>query len=174
MGSTRINENRRLVSGHQWGVQLQREVEVLVTAMKGVGLPSIFLALATEAVIADNGTLTDSSGEPGYAWTPKVYETKSPGDPITARIRAAGASLGRVLAGGHPTYRAYLAFLEALYVVTTQQEYDVAERIEKLWDEAARLHDTDEEHDDDLVADRRPRGWVGRLWSYLRLHWLGY
>lgn len=165
-----INENRRLVSGHQWGVQLQREVDVLVAATQGIGLSTTMLALATEAVIADNGTLADSRGEQGYAWQPDVYERRATAyaDPVTARIRAAGSSLGRVLAGGHPSHRAYLAFLEALYQVTTQQSYDVAERIEKLWDQAESMRDqaieeTEEQEREHVPILRRIRDWLRRV-----------
>lgn len=161
-----MNENRRIVSGHQWGVQLQREIDVLVAGTQGIGLSTTMLALATEAVIADTGRLCDSTGTPGYAWQPEVYERKANHDPVTARIRAAGSSLGRVLAGGHPSHRAYLAFLEAVYVVTTQQSYDVAERIEKLWDEAERMRDEIDEPEEDETPRRKP--WTARLRDWLR------
>ena len=170
MSSDRSTQsNRRLVAGHQWGLQLQREMDVLVAATKGQGLCTLILALATEAVIADNGTLVDSSGEPGYAWNPRVYEGKS-ADPVTGRIRAAGGSLGRVLAGGHPSHRTYLAFLEALYVVTTQQEYDVAERIEKLWDESQAM--VEQEIEEEEQRERPRPSTLRRLWTYIKVHWL--
>lgn len=164
--SESLNTNTRLVTGHQWGVQLQREIDVLLAANEGRGASALILALATEAVIADNGTLTDSLGKPGYAWTPGVYQKKAGPDWITSRIRAAGSSIGRVMSGGHPSHRTYLAVIEALYVVTTQQSYDVAERIERLWDEAAARKDIEEQEE----HERGP-GLFRRMWSRFLAWW---
>ena len=163
MVGEKLNINPR-IAGHQWGVQLQREIDVLIKATEGRGASTLFLALATEAIIADTGRLEDSTGTVGYAWQPKVYEKER--DPVTSRIRAAGASIGRVMAGGHPSHRCYLAVLEAVYVVTTQQEYDVAERIEKLWDEARANADISDQ--EQLEAKARPRR---SLWRRF-LNWL--
>lgn len=164
-----LNLNRRLVAGHQWGVQLRREIDVLVAAMQGVGVTATIQALATEAVLADNGTLKDTAGHPGFAWDPAAQTRKGSRDVVTQRIRAAGASIGRIMAGGHPNHRTYLAVLEAVYVVTVAQDYDVAERIEKLWDQSAALVEVAEEEQ----AVPRKRGLLHRLWDAIKRHWFG-
>jgi hypothetical protein len=157
---------RRSSQGHQWGSQLRREIDTLFRATEGLGATAMFEALSTEAVIADNGQLESTSGTPGYAWDPEAQRRKGSRNPAAERAKVAGASLGRVLAGGHPDHRTYLAFLQALYVVTTQQDYDVAARIEMLWDQMA----VDEEPEEHTYSVKR-RSWVKRVWARFIAWW---
>lgn len=151
---------KRTSQSHQWAVQLRREIDTLIRATEGLGISSTFEALATEAVIADNGELCDSTGKPGYAWNPDSQLRKGSRNPAGERVKAAAASLGRVLAGGHPDHRTYLAYLQALYVVTTQQDYDVAARIEMLWDQMAY---DEPDAPEELEPVSVPRTWLGRV-----------
>lgn len=144
-------------NGHKWGGQLRREFDTLVRATEGLGASALVEAIATEAVIADDGHLHDTSGKAGYAWNPQAQIKKGARNPAGERVKAAAASLGRVLAGGHPDHRTYLAFLQGIYVVTTQQDYDVASRIEMLWDQMAY----DEEHP--VEPPTPPRTWLSRI-----------
>lgn len=159
------------VTGHKQGVHLRREIDILIAATQGVGTSAIFAALSTQAALRDDGTLTDSAGNPGYCWRPEVYERKS-ADPVRSRIHAVAASLGRVMGGGHPSNRSYLAFLDAIYVVTTEQDYDVTARIEKLWDDAAARGEIAEEEREQASRPRR-QPLLGRVWAYIKLHWFG-
>jgi hypothetical protein len=161
---------RRQSQAHQWGSQLRREFDTLVRATEGLGATALFEALATEAVIADNGELQDSAGKPGYAWNPDAQKRKGSKNPAAERVKAAGSSFGRLLAGGHPDHRTYLAFLQALYVVTTQQDYDVAQRIEMLWDQMA--YDEEPSEDEELPGGRE-RSWIGQLWRRFVTWWVG-
>lgn len=149
---------QRTTQAHTWAIHLKRELDTLIRATEGTGASALFEALATEAVLADNGELCDSTGKSGYAWNPDAQKRKGARNPASERVKSAAASFGRVLAGGHPDHRTYLAFLQALYVVTTQQDYDVAARIELLWDQMAY---DDEEHEDEETA--APRTWLGKL-----------
>jgi len=151
---------RRSSQAHQWAIHLRRELDTLIRATEGTGASSLFEALATEAVIADNGELCDSTGKPGYAWNPEAQKRKGARNPAGERVKSAAASFGRVLAGGHPDHRTYLAYLQALYVVTTEQDYDVAARIEMLWDQMA--YDTEDEEQIEEAATA-PRTWLGKL-----------
>lgn len=152
-------------TGPIWAAHIRREFDTLVQAMGGVGTSSLIQHLATEAIYADNGKLTTSTGEPGYSWDPKVHERKSLKDPIGQRISAAGASLGRVLAGGHCDHRAYLAFLEAIYQVATNQDRDISARIEELWERAAQ------EVEEQVALEVEKRGWLRRAWDALVDWW---
>jgi hypothetical protein len=158
-------EVRHQTQGHKWGGQLRREFDTLSRATEGMGASSLFEAIATEAVIADDGELCDSSGKPGYAWNPEAQKRKGSRNPASERVKAAGASLGRVLAGGHPDHRSYLAFLQGVYVVTTQQDYDVAQRIEMLWDQMA--------YDDEGLEEvpHPKRGWIRNTWNRFLAWW---
>lgn len=152
--------------GQLWATQIRRELDILMLARQGDGMTSIMFALAVEAVAADTGALADLAGNTGYAWKPSVYENKGSRNPAADRIKSAGASLGRILAGGHPDHRTYLAFMEAVYVVTTAQEYDVVARVEALWDQHGRevesIHHIVEE-----ILDSRPNIWQ-RIGCWLR------
>jgi len=163
--------SRRQAEAHKWGSQLRREIDALVRATEGMGATSLLEALVTEAVIADNGELVDKRGNKGFAWNPEVYARKTVGQSAAARerVKSAGASLGRVLVGGHPDHRTYLAYLQALYVVATQQDYDVTERIELLWDQMV----FDEEQEPELDEPARRRSFLGRIWDVFRTWWLG-
>lgn len=133
--STDTTTTKNGSKGHLWGVQIRRELDTLMLARGGEETSHVMFMLAVEAVTADTGTLVDSSGVAGFAWRPSVYTNRrSSKDPAADRIKSAGASLGRIMAGGHPDHRTYLAFMEAVYVVTVAQDYDVASRIEALWD----------------------------------------
>lgn len=143
---------------------IRREFDVLLAATQGIGASSLIHALAIEAVTADTGKLKTTDGTEGYVWQPRVYETKAPTNPVHSRICAAGASLGRILAGGHPTNRAYLAFMEAIYQVTTSQADDVADRIQALWDAHEAAVDAEP-----APEPRTP--WYARLWRRLRSWW---
>lgn len=149
-----------------WAAQIRREFDILIMARQGDGTSSIAFALAVEAVAADTGMLTDVAGNPGFAWKPTVYENKGSKNPTADRIKSAGASLGRMLAGGHPDHRTYLAFMEAIYVVTTAQDYDVAARIEALWDQLGRRNDSIHDIVEQII-DSRPGFWK-RIGSWLR------
>lgn len=127
---------RQRASGHTWGLQLRREMEILMQATNGVGAATLWQTIAAEAAVVDDGTLADSAGTTGYAWNPDVYERKGSADPVRDRMLAISASMGRVLCGGHPSHRAYLALLEAVYRVAVEQDYDTARRIEALWERA--------------------------------------
>jgi hypothetical protein len=159
---------KRQSQGHLWGSQLRREIDVLFRACEGIGATSVFEALATEAVIADDGTLNDTTGKAGYAWNPQAQIKKGVRNPAGERVKSAGASLGRVLSGGHPDHRTYLAYLQAMYVVTTQQDYDVTARIEMLWDQMA--YDVEPETEEELVTATR-RSWLGRVWDRIVCWW---
>lgn len=163
MGATRS----RGAQSHLWGAQIRREVDILLNATEGVGASSLFAALATEAVVADGGQLSTTTGEQGYAWNPKAHGRER--DPVQARIRSAGASLGRVLVGGQPDHRSYLAFLEAIYQVTTSQERPVTERIEQLWEAYAAMSEEERVEQEERAA--RP-GLLRRFWRALRAWWL--
>lgn len=158
---------RRQSQGHQWGSQLRREFDTLVRATEGLGATSLFEAIATEACIADDGTLCTTAGEKGYAWHPEAQNRKSSRNPAGERVKAAGASFGRVIAGGHPDHRSYLAFLQALYVVTTQQDYDVAQRIEMLWDQMA-YDEPEPEAEEPVITER---SWISRTWERFLSWW---
>lgn len=155
--SESLKKVERITRGHQWGSQLRREFDTLARATEGLGACALFEALATEAVIADTGELQSTAGEVGYAWDPQAQIRKGARNPASERVKAAAASFGRVLAGGHPDHRTYLAYLQAIYVVTTQQDYDVAQRIEMLWDQMA--------YDEEMTEDSEPtpRSWLGRV-----------
>lgn len=156
--------NGRGGRGHLWAIQIRREIDTLTLARQGHDTSQLMFAVSVEAVAADTGLLQDSQGNAGFAWTPSVYEKKSK-NPAAERIKAAGASLGRIMCGGHPDHRAYLAFLEAIYIVTTAQDYDVVARIEKLWDLAATQTDT-ASMVETLMAPRP--GLLRRLVAWLR------
>ena len=143
---------------------IRREFDILLAATQGIGAASLMHALSVAAVTADTGHLRSGDGTEGHVWQPKVYETKSPTNPVHSRICAAGASLGRILAGGHPTNRAYLAFMEAIYVVTTSQTDDVADRIQALWDAHEAALDAEP-----IPTTRTP--WYRRWWHRLRAWW---
>jgi hypothetical protein len=160
-------EARRNSQAHKWGGQLRREFDTLYRATEGLGASALFEAISTEAVIADTGELCDSAGREGYAWNPESNKLKGSRNPASERVKSAGASLGRVLAGGHPDHRSYLAFLQAIYVVTTQQDYDVAARIEMLWDQMA--YDQEETEAEEAVI--KERSWIGRLWHRFVAWW---
>jgi hypothetical protein len=138
---------------------IRRELDVLLQAAEGIGACNIVRAIAVEAVAADEGDYTDTAGNPGYAWNPKGYLDKS--DPVGFRIYSAAQSLGRVMAGGNCDARTYAAFMEGIYKVTVNQDYDVTRRIEQLWDALPSVEITDE------VVVQRP----SRLKRILR--WLG-
>jgi hypothetical protein len=159
---------KRSSQAHQWGSQIRREFDTLARATEGLGACAVFEAIATEAVIADNGELKDSTGKVGYAWNPEAQQRKGARNPAAERVKAAAASFGRVLAGGHPDHRTYLAFLQGIYVVTTQQDYDVASRIEMLWDQMA--YDTEPEEEEEVNV-RIERSWLGRVWDNLLAWW---
>lgn len=152
-------KSRTAPGGALWAAQIRREFDTLAQAMSGVGIASLIQTLATEAVYADNGTLRTSVGEPGYSWNPDAASRKRKGDPVRERINSAGASLGRVLAGGQCDHRAYLAFLEAFYQVTTTQNPDISARIEALW-ERHEQHVAEEE----AIESEKP-GVLARFWS---------
>jgi hypothetical protein len=154
-------------NGEVMAQHLKREFDVLAEATKGLGMASVISSLAIQAVLADTGQLCAGNGEPGYAWQPDVYQRKAPHDPVGERIRVAGATFGRVMAGGHPTHRSYLAYLEAMYRVTTAQEDEVARRIEELWDAL--------ETKPELVLvptpTEREHGVIVRLWKRFIAWW---
>jgi hypothetical protein len=161
--------NKAVVSraqGALWAAQIRREIDLLVQATDGIGATSLIAHLATEAVYADNGTLKTSVGEPGYSWSPEAEKRKNARDPVAQRIYAAGASLGRVLAGGQCDHRAYLAFMEAIYQVATNQDRDVTSRIEALWER----HDQHVEEQEAIEAERR--GLLRRVWDAVHDWWL--
>lgn len=160
-----MSSTRALSVGSKYSAQIRREFDVLLQATDGVGASSLIHTLAAEAVLADTGRLTDSTGAAGFAWNPAVYEKRNATDPVAARIASAGASLGRVLAGGHPTHRTYLAYLEAIYQVTVTQGDDVAARIERLWDQYAA-----QEIEEPLV-EPTTRPWYRRLWARFVAWW---
>jgi len=151
--------------GASMGAHLRREYDVLVEAKQGLGAASLFHAISVQAAAADDGTLEHGTGTPGYAWQPDVYQRKSPTDPVGERIRAVSASFGRVMAGGHPTTRAYLAFMEGIYRVTTDQPEDVTKRIEAMWDDLEREPVL-------LIEVERDRpSWWRRVWETIRSWW---
>lgn len=160
---------KRSSQSHQWGSQLRREIDTLYRATEGLGATALFEAICTEAVIADDGELQSSDGTAGYAWDPDAQRRKGSRNPAAERVKASGASLGRVLAGGHPDHRTYLAFLQGIYVVTTQQDYDVAARIEMLWDQMA--YDEPEPEENEAVIVRRRRSWIRDAWQRFLMWW---
>ena len=170
MSTPTPNTNRRMVAAHQWGLAIRREIDILIAAQQGAGTTATMQALATEAVLADDGTLRDSTGEPGYAWHPDRYKGKDAGAAATARIRAAGASIGRAMVGGHPAHRTYLATLAAIMEVAAAQDYDVTARIELLWDQQAAQMESAEAEEAAVV---RQRSWIARVWDFLKERWLG-
>jgi hypothetical protein len=161
MGTTKKKAAQSQATAHQWGQHIRREFDTLVRATEGMGATALVEAIATEAVIADTGELADGRGNKGWAWNPEAIRRTTVSNPAAERVKSAGASLGRVLCGGHPNHRVYLAFLQAIYVVTTQQDYDVAARIEMLWDQMAY-------ENEEAVEELAPRqSWLGRAWQAL-------
>lgn len=158
----------RAAQGALWAAHIRREFDMLIRALDGVGASSLVQQLATEAVVADNGTLKTSVGEAGYSWDPATQERKKARDPVGQRIAAAGASLGRVLAGAQCDHRAYLAFLEAIYQVSTNQDRDVTARIEALWAMADQLAE-EERVEEERKAEHR--GLLGRAWDAIVNWW---
>lgn len=152
-------------SGPIWAAHIRREFDTLVQALSGVGTSSLVQQLATEAIYADNGKLVTSTGEAGYSWDPSAQDKKNARDPVQARIAAAGSSLGRVLAGGQCDHRAYLAFLEAIYQVATNQDRNISARIEELWARA------DQEIEEQIVLEREARSFLRRAWDAI-VAWL--
>lgn len=157
--STKTTSSRSKSGG--WAHELRTEIDTLILAREGRGTSHLLFAISVAAVTADTGALTSSTGKPGYAWNPISYEGRS--DPTAERIRAAGASVGRLMAGGHPDHRVYLAVMEAVYVVTTTQDYDVIAKIESLWDERKQLEIEEQE-----AAPAPRRGVMRRLLDWMR------
>lgn len=161
-----MSKTAHVAQSHLWGAQVRREVDILLAATEGIGASSLLQRIATEAVVADTGALKTSTGEAGYAWDPTSHQRRGVRDPVEQRIRTAGASLGRVLCGGQPDHRSYLAFLEAIYQVTTNQDQDIAERITALWDRYEAVIE-----EEIAEAERKRTSILDRFWRALVAWW---
>jgi hypothetical protein len=112
---------------------VRKDIATLIEAKEGKEFVELWRFLVISALQADDGTLKDSNGVEGYAWSPDAYKEHH-GNKLSARFGTVGAALGRLVFTGHANYRARAAFSHAVYLATVESDYDTVDRIEALWD----------------------------------------